>query len=52
MNGYAVGLALTLIGVLNQPVGAVNGATLLWIIGVVVIAARLIYGGHRHAEHQ
>lgn len=52
MSLAVVGFALLLIGGLNiNPDTPNNGATLLALIGFVLVAIAGIFGGRRHARH-
>ena len=46
MTGFAVGAAFVIIGLTNQGATA-NGATLLWVAGVIVATVALMRTGER-----
>jgi hypothetical protein len=46
MTGFAVGAALIVIGLSNQG-HSVNGATLLWVVGLIVATVALMRSGER-----
>ena len=46
MTGFAIGAAFVVIGLTNQGPSA-NGATLLWVVGLIVATVALMRSGER-----